>query len=47
MERVIPFLDQFLSEVERMITSERKRLQPTQEHVAELSASGENFDIPL
>jgi len=34
MERVIPFVDQFLSEVERMITTERERIQTAREHVA-------------
>jgi tetratricopeptide (TPR) repeat protein len=40
MERVVPFLDQFLSEVERMITSERKRLQAAREQVAQIQAEG-------
>ena len=35
MERVIPFLDQFLSEVDRMITAERERLKAAQKHVAQ------------
>jgi hypothetical protein len=40
MERVVPFLDQFLSEVERMITSERKRLHAAREQVAKIQAEG-------
>jgi len=31
MERVIPFLDQFLLEIERTITADHKRLQATQQ----------------
>jgi tetratricopeptide (TPR) repeat protein len=35
MEQVIPFLDQFLSEVDRMITSELKRRQSAREQVVQ------------
>jgi len=34
MKRVIPFLDQFMLEIERIITTDRKRLQTTQQQVA-------------
>jgi hypothetical protein len=35
MGRVIPFLDQFLSEVDRMITSELKRRHSAEDQVAQ------------
>jgi tetratricopeptide (TPR) repeat protein len=35
MVRVIPYLDQFLAEVQRMITAERERLEAGREHVVQ------------